>query len=530
MYSPTAKGKVLAAARPLLKRALGFDCQNRFADCRALVEAIDEVLGSLPAGPENRPSSVGPPPSTTRAGLDAATSPARAPASGLGPLPQESTGLPFQRLGHFRIVRRIGQGGMGDVYEGYDESLDRRVAVKVLPAALAREEDFVLRFHAEAAAAAKIDHPNVVPIYFIGEESGHHYFAMQFVDGESLAQRLARQPRLPLEEALELAAQCLAGLSAAHARGIIHRDVKPANILIDGETGRAMLADFGLVRRMDAATRMTATGLVLGTLDYIAPEQARGQAVDGRADLYALGVVVYQMLAGRLPFTADTPTAMLFQHAYEKPFPLRTAALGLPEPLVRIVERLLAKDLEQRYQDCGGVLSDLRALRQGPGPGEPHGWRPGNPFAGPLPSPSPSAPTCPGSAGAIGRQPCSVAMPRRPCRIFSQRPSRPMGQSRTASAAAITWPSCSPKRRASPPTWTSSSSRTGRRRGSPCGGRNRQLPRTRCKPRWSANSGPTTRPPRWKQFAGNKRTTWRISGSSWPKRKPSWRSCGPSGT
>ncbi|MGO8752574.1 MAG: protein kinase domain-containing protein [Thermoguttaceae bacterium] len=395
MYSPTAKGKVLAAARPLLERALGFDCQNRFADCRALVEAIDEVLGSLPAGPENRPSSVGPPPSTTRAGLDAATSPARAPASGLGPLPQESTGLPFQRLGHFRIVRRIGQGGMGDVYEGYDESLDRRVAVKVLPAALAREEDFVLRFHAEAAAAAKIDHPNVVPIYFIGEESGHHYFAMQFVDGESLAQRLARQPRLPLEEALELAAQCLAGLSAAHARGIIHRDVKPANILIDGETGRAMLADFGLVRRMDAATRMTATGLVLGTLDYIAPEQARGQAVDGRADLYALGVVVYQMLAGRLPFTADTPTAMLFQHAYEKPFPLRTAALGLPEPLVRIVERLLAKDLEQRYQDCGGVLSDLRALRQGPGPGEPHGWRPGNPFAGPLPSPSPSAPDVP---------------------------------------------------------------------------------------------------------------------------------------
>ena len=248
-----------------------------------------------------------------------------------GPLsrrPPES--LPFERLGHYRIVEQIGSGGMGDVYRGYDESLARPVAVKVLPPQLARDGDFVRRFHAEATAAASLSHPNVVPIYTIGEDAGHHFFAMQYVDGESLAGRLSRQGHIPVAEAVEVVGQCLAGLQAAHARGLIHRDMKPANVLIERESGRAMLVDFGLVRRIGDNARMTATGVIMGTVDYIAPEQARGGKIDARTDIYSLGVLFYQLLSGRLPFVADSPTAMVFQHAYEKPCPLNEAMPELP--------------------------------------------------------------------------------------------------------------------------------------------------------------------------------------------------------
>ena len=210
---------------------------------------------------------------------------------------------------------------MGDVYRAYDESLERQVAIKVLPPQFARDGDFVRRFHAEATAVAGLSHPNVVPIYFIGEEHGYHYFAMQYVEGESLAERLSREKRLPVDEALELIGQCLAGLQAAHQRGLIHRDVKPGNILLERHSGRAMLVDFGLVRRLNQSAAMTTTGVILGTVDYTAPEQARGLPVDGRTDIYAAGVLLYQLLCGQLPFTADTPTAMVFQHAYEKPSP-----------------------------------------------------------------------------------------------------------------------------------------------------------------------------------------------------------------
>jgi formylglycine-generating enzyme required for sulfatase activity/serine/threonine protein kinase len=284
-------------------------------------------------------------------------------ATPAGRLPAEE--VPFDRLGHFQIVQRIGHGGMGDVYKGYDASLDRYVAIKVLPAALARDEDFVRRFHVEATAVAKLAHPNVVPIHFIGQDGGHHFFAMQFIEGESLSQRLARQRRLPVEQATPIVEQCLAGLEAAHAQGLVHRDVKPGNVLLDRRSGQAVLVDFGLVRQMGAAAQMTATGVVMGTVDYIAPEQARGQKVDGRSDIYSLGVMFYQLLAGRLPFTADTPTAMIFQHAYEEPFPLTKAAPDVPQPLVEIIARMMAKDPAERYDSCAAVLADLRAFREG---------------------------------------------------------------------------------------------------------------------------------------------------------------------
>jgi serine/threonine protein kinase len=218
-------------------------------------------------------------------------------------------------LGPYEIVGWLGSGGMGDVFKGYDAALDRYVAIKVLPAELARQEDFVARFRVEATAAARVEHPNIVPIYTIGSDAGHHFFAMQFVAGQSLAQRLAVEPRPQLSEVISNVQQVLAGLAAAHERGLVHRDIKPSNILLNERGERAMLADFGLVKSASAGTAMTATGVIMGTVDYISPEQGRGKPVDGRSDLYSIGVLMYQMLAGRLPFVADSPTAMIFQHA-----------------------------------------------------------------------------------------------------------------------------------------------------------------------------------------------------------------------
>ena len=274
--------------------------------------------------------------------------------------------LPFSRLGHYEIVARIGHGGMGDVYRGYERALDREVAIKVLPAELARSDDFVRRFRAEATAAAKLIHPNIIQMFFFGEDAGHHFFGMQYVEGESLADLLARQKKLPVTETLAIVEQALAGLAAAHSQGMVHRDIKPGNILLDSRNRRALLADFGLVKSLeDSVTGHTATGVVMGTVDYISPEQGRGQAVDGRSDLYSMGVLLYHLLAGRLPFEADNPTALIFQHVYEPPPPLAKTAPHVPAPLATMIEKLLAKSPDDRYQTAEEVLIDLRAFRTG---------------------------------------------------------------------------------------------------------------------------------------------------------------------
>lgn len=273
------------------------------------------------------------------------------------------SGLPFASLGHFQIVARLGHGGMGDVYLGYEPALDRKVAIKVLPPELARQEDFVRRFRAEATAVARLTNPNVVQIHFIGEDQGHYFFAMQYVEGESLAEMLARRGRLKPDETLAIVEQMLAGLAAAHKQGIVHRDIKPANILLDRENHRALLADFGLVKSVAAGAKMTATGIVMGTVDYISPEQGRGQPVDARSDLYSVGVLMYHMLSGNLPFEADSPTAMIFQHVYEQPKPLHEVATQVPAALCAVVHKLMAKSPDQRHQTADEVLADLRALR-----------------------------------------------------------------------------------------------------------------------------------------------------------------------
>ena len=280
--------------------------------------------------------------------------------------PDES--LPFAQLGHYRIDARLGSGGMGDVYRGYDPRLDRTVAIKVLPSELARNQDFVNRFHSEARAAAQLAHPHIVPIYFIGEDHGTHFFAMQFVDGPSLAELLQSRGVLAADHALDLVGQVAKGLAAAHARGLIHRDIKPGNVLLDKQTGQAKLADFGLVKSLGSNLQATATGVVMGTVDYISPEQGRGQKVDGRSDLYSLGVLLYQLLSGKLPFEADSPTAMIFQHAYEQPTPLVEATPEVPSSVVSIVDRLLLKNPDDRYQSAESLATDLKAVRAG---GEP---------------------------------------------------------------------------------------------------------------------------------------------------------------
>ncbi len=286
------------------------------------------------------------------------------------PLPEGSKvrehadALPDQ-IGHFRLVRLLGQGGMGDVYEGFDESLKRKVAIKVLPPELGRQESFVRRFYAEAASAAKLIHPHVVQIYFIGEDRGRHFFAMEFVSGGSLAEVLASGPCRNQREVLSIAEQVLMGLSAAHSHGLVHRDVKPGNILLEEGTHRCLLADFGLVKSVLEQDGPTQSGVVLGTMDYVSPEQGRGLPVDGRTDLYALGIVIYQMVSGRLPFSADSPTGMIFQHVYEPPELLHTVAPGCSIELSAIVAKLMAKSPGERYESAEEARRDILALRDG---------------------------------------------------------------------------------------------------------------------------------------------------------------------
>jgi Tol biopolymer transport system component/serine/threonine protein kinase len=265
----------------------------------------------------------------------------------------------------YRLDAVIGRGGMAEVFLAQDPRLKRNVALKVLSPELADEEEFRARFARESELAASIDHPNIVPIYEAGEFEGRLYIAMRYVEGQDLGTILEQRGRLAPAEALPIFEQVGKALDAAHARGLVHRDVKPANILIVGDVSgsappHCYLCDFGLTKRISALTDPTLTGHIMGTLDYISPEQIRGESIDGRADVYALGCVIYQTLTGHVPFAKDEDVAVIYAHLNDPPPRATAASPDLPEALDAVVATALAKDRDLRYPTCGALVSDTR--------------------------------------------------------------------------------------------------------------------------------------------------------------------------
>ncbi|MGH3430269.1 MAG: serine/threonine-protein kinase, partial [Mycobacteriales bacterium] len=271
---------------------------------------------------------------------------------------------PNDRLGEFRIIHRLGEGGMGTVYLAQDERLDRRVALKVIAPRMAHNPEFQRRFEVEARSAAAIDDQNVVPVYSAGSEDSRLFIAMRFVDGTDLRAVLAESGPLETTDAVTIATDIASALDAAHAAGFVHRDVKPANILLAERSGRrtAFLTDFGLTKGLHTGgTQLTGTGQWIGTLDYVAPEQMTSGRVDARTDVYALGCVLHEMLAGSVPFPGTDMQKMWAQ--VNEPLP----ALGgdLSHPLEEAIGRATAKDPDDRFQSAGDLARAAAAAVDG---------------------------------------------------------------------------------------------------------------------------------------------------------------------
>ncbi len=262
-------------------------------------------------------------------------------------------------IGHYRIIEKIGSGGMGEVYLAEDTELNRTVALKFLPPHLCQDAECRARFKREAQAAAKLSHPNIITIHEVGEHEGHPYFAMEHVDGLPLDE-YAKLKKASLDQIINLAIQICEGLNKAHQAGIVHRDIKPSNILVDKE-GRARILDFGLAT-IKGEKKLTMTGSTLGTINYMSPEQTRGEESDQRSDIFSLGTVLYEMIAGQLPFRGDYEPAILYAIATQEPEPLARFKAGVPEELQRIVSKMLAKDSSHRYQTVTDLLADLKRL------------------------------------------------------------------------------------------------------------------------------------------------------------------------
>ncbi|MGH3586188.1 MAG: serine/threonine-protein kinase, partial [Pseudonocardia sp.] len=268
----------------------------------------------------------------------------------------------------YRIERQLGRGSMGVVYLAEDVRLRRKVALKVLAPTLGDDELFRRRFDRESQSAANLDHPNIVPVYAAGEAGGSLYIAMRYVGGGDLRALLEASGSLSLEQTTSLVVAVAEALDAAHAQGMIHRDVKPANILIDGRNGQEhyYLSDFGITKIVSSGRSLTSTGQIVGTIDYIAPEQIQGKAVDGRVDLYALGCVLYQCLTGNVPFPHDDAAALMWAHVHDEAPSVTTRRPDLPSQIDHIVAKAMAKQPEDRYDTCRELALALRVLATDP--------------------------------------------------------------------------------------------------------------------------------------------------------------------
>ena len=259
--------------------------------------------------------------------------------------------------GRYRLEAKLGSGGMSTVYLARDTTLDRQVAVKVMHREMSEQADQLERFRQEARAVAKLSHPNVVAVIDAGEDGGYPYIVFEYVEGETLKARINRVGALDVQEALAYAIEIGRGLTVAHARRMVHRDIKPQNVLIDAE-GRAKLTDFGISRQLEK-DGLTATGRVLGTTDYVAPEQAMGRGADQRSDIYSLGVVLFEMLSGHVPFQADSQVGVAMKHVNEELPDVQGERPEISAATALVVERATSKDPERRYADIGEMIDDL---------------------------------------------------------------------------------------------------------------------------------------------------------------------------
>ncbi len=340
------------------------------------VETLGPPKGT-PAGGSRDVSAGSPPPAATPTPKNAAaTSPGKGSAAsrtdhGIGRTmagegkasAADEDPLLGRELGGCRIESILGEGGMGVVYRGVDLSLDRQVAIKVLPPRVMKKKMLVERFHREARAAAQVEHPNIVQVYRVGEEGDRHYIVMQYVKGQALSDLLQEKGKIEYRRATRMIFDVTKGLAHAHEHGIIHRDIKPDNIMIT-EKGEVKLADFGLARELKTDSEISQTGQVLGTPYYMSPEQCQGERVDGRSDLYALGATFYYMLTGVRPFSGDTPYEVILKHMKEPLTDPRVHVPGLPQDLVEIVQTLMAKTASKRMASAEALAERLESILQ----------------------------------------------------------------------------------------------------------------------------------------------------------------------
>jgi serine/threonine protein kinase len=264
-----------------------------------------------------------------------------------------------KRIGAYQIVEQIGQGGMATVFKAYQPSMDRYVAIKILPSHFTEDESFVGRFTQEARTLARLEHPHILPVHDYGEQEGITYLVMRYVQAGTLKDLIAREGPMALEEAARILGQVGRALDYAHSQGVVHRDIKPSNVLVD-QRGDTFLTDFGIAKLVAETAQFTASGAIIGTPAYMSPEQGMGKPADSRCDIYSLGVVLYELVTGRVPFEAETPLAVLLKHVND-PLPLpRQIKPDLPAAVERVILKAMAKAPEDRFQSAQEMIDALR--------------------------------------------------------------------------------------------------------------------------------------------------------------------------